>query len=231
MLKLAQITDLHIGGDYNGKYKVKENFEKVIKDIPKDIDILVITGDIADSNYEKNYNYVQDVIEQNLKDTDYLAMVGNHDNREILESVFSDNFILSKVFNMHSINGRTMLSFVDTASGTLSDEEIDEIDAPIVFTHYPLAPIHHDFMERYSLIDVERVKQRIEEKGIVKDVFCGHFHNELTSFGKFNVHVTPATQCQIDPMQKEFAVSSYQAGYRLIDLDNNEIVNNIVKYV
>ena len=39
-----------------------------------------------------------------------------------------------------------MLSFVDTASGTLSDEEIDEIDAPIVFTHYPLAPIHHDFM-------------------------------------------------------------------------------------
>lgn len=226
MLKIAQITDLHIGGDYNGKYKVKENFEKVIQAIPKDIDLLIVTGDVVDCetmpfiNQEDidNYNYVRDFIENNVK-SDYLVLGGNHDNMEILEDVFGDNCLVSSVQNIYFEDG--IITLVDTANGNLPLDIFSEVDKKSValFTHYPLIKLHNEFMEKFELKHLDMLE---DEK--LPDVFCGHFHY---TYDEGNIHVTPSIQCQIDPNKKEFTVASYNAGYRIISIDTGKVTSEV----
>lgn len=220
MLKIAQITDLHIGGDYNGKYKVKENFEKVIQAIPKDIDLLIVTGDVVDAdqpNCENNYLYVRDTIENNIK-SDYLVLGGNHDNMKMLEDTFGDNCIISPVQNISFEDG--IITLIDTSDGTLIQELLNEVDerSVAVFTHYPLAKLPHKFMEKFELKNLDKISVKIP------NIFCGHFHYK---YDEGNVHVTPSTQCQIDPNKEEFTVASFNAGYRIISIENEKVTSEV----
>lgn len=227
MLKIAQITDLHIGGDYNGKYKVKENFEKVIQAIPKDIDLLIITGDVVDDervayvnpeDVEKNYNYVRDFIESNIK-SDYLVLGGNHDDMNILKDVFGDNCIASQVQNISFEDG--IITLIDTSNGSLPMDIFSELDknSVAIFTHYPLAKVSHKFMENFELEFLDKLE---DEK--LPDIFCGHFHFK---HDEGNIHVTPSTQCQIDPSKEAFEVASYNPGYRIISIDDGKVTSEV----
>ena len=136
MLEIAQVTDIHIGGEYDGKYAVRDNFEKVIKAIPKDVNMVVITGDVADNNYEENYKYVRDFLDDNLNGIDYVVLGGNHDDMTILRDVFRDNSFDEGVVNINFINEKTVLTFLDTSNGLVNSEDIDNIPSnAIVFTH------------------------------------------------------------------------------------------------
>lgn len=226
MLKIAQVTDIHIGGEHDGKYAVRDNFEKVIKAIPKDVNMVVITGDVADNNYEENYKYVRDFLDDNLNGIDYVVLGGNHDDITILRDVFRDNSFDDGVVNINFINEKTVLTFLDTSNGLVNSEDIDNIpDNAIVFTHFPLGKVYHEFMKKFALTNLEKVEELVMPR--VKQVFCGHFH--CTS-DEGNIHVAPATQCQIDPNIEMFTpVHNY--GYRLIGLENGEVTRNEVIWV
>lgn len=221
MLKIAQITDLHIGGDYNGKYKVKENFEKVIKAIPKDIDLLIVTGDVVDADQpdcENNYLYVRDTIENNIK-SDYLVLGGNHDNMKILEDTFGDNCIVSPVQNISFEDG--IITLIDTSDGNLTQELLNEVDerSVAIFTHYPLVKLPHKFMEKFELKNLDEISVRE-----IHNIFCGHFHYK---YDEGIVHVTPSIQCQIDPNKEEFTVASFNVGYRIISIEKEKVTSEV----
>lgn len=66
----------------------------------------------------------------------------------------------------------------------------------------------------------------------VRDVFCGHFHNDDYVESNINIHLAPSTQCQIDKYSDKFKVSSYAPGYREIHIDNGGLISNdIVRYI
>lgn len=225
-MKITQITDIHIGGDYNGQFKVKKNFEKVVENIPSDTQLVVLTGDIADNNYEENYNYVRNV----LKNTQfrYVILGGNHDNTSLLESVFGERYFEN--VNYVCVDG-TKLAFIDSSSGLVDAYLLKNIkEKSIVFTHYPLIRVNHKFMNNFSLKNMDDVKKILVDKK-VKDVFCGHFHFAYDEIGKVNIHVTPSTQCQIDSSSKDFKVSSYKPGFRVIEIENGNVTNNVVHYL
>lgn len=225
MLKIAQISDLHIGGDHNGKYQVKENFEKVVNSIPSDTSLVVLTGDLVDAdqpNAKENYEYVKEYLEDHLP-CDFVAIGGNHDDIEMLRDVFADMSFCDDVFNVNFINEGVFLSFVETSSGTLTRENAELIkEKAIVFTHYPLVKVEHAFMNKYSLSNLEEIKDILLKKEI-KEIFCGHFHCAKSEYKDVNVHVAPATQCQIDSMSEQFSVSSFKAGYLMIEINEGKV--------
>ena len=80
---VAQLSDIHIGGTYNGSFDCIGNLKKVVNDLSKlpQLDMLIISGDLCDNNSEDEYIELQlqlhklKMVFENLK---IFAVGGNH---------------------------------------------------------------------------------------------------------------------------------------------------------
>ena len=243
---LTQITDIHLGGDYNGMFPVEENFRKLV-DAAKDKSYLVITGDLADKDHEKHYEYIKKIVEEKFGQL-YVVLPGNHDNVQVLNEVFKGHTD-SVVF--HDVP----ISLVPTVwnksadksmgVGVLANYYTPDMMLPnsLVFTHYPVLPTTHRFMGKHAL-DPEsamKIKSRMLETGS-KTIFCGHYHDDCRtrqidyceevdkdSNSKFlynnNLYqyICPASQCQIDPKSDQFVCTGKSpAGFTIEVWPNQE---------
>lgn len=224
MATIAQISDIHIGGDYE-RFDTHANFEKVIDDIKKrNIDYLVITGDLADDNYEENYRWIKKKL--NKLGKQYFILNGNHDNNEVLRQVFGDYYFGGDNYR----NGPSLL-FLDTSSGYITEDQLCAIyNNDIVFTHFPIIPVEHKFMNKcHSLIlkgyedeqsSSYSIKRRLENRGIENvTIFCGHYHfDNFKYINKKSVQqfVCPSTQAQLDSCSDELKISCLNPAYRII---------------
>lgn len=100
-MRIYQISDIHIGGDYNGRFKVKENFEKVISNIKKTFnklegDQLIVTGDLVDCDRE-NYKEVQSL------SYDDIMLATNGENKKA-KAIINKND--EEIANYHYINDK-----------------------------------------------------------------------------------------------------------------------------
>ena len=71
-LKIGIISDLHI-------FKKTTNLERAISKL-RDVDVLLIVGDIADHADEKQYHIVLNIIKERIYDIPVYCVSGNHDN-------------------------------------------------------------------------------------------------------------------------------------------------------
>lgn len=233
-MKIVQISDVHFNGDYNGKFKVWNNFLMTLVDIPKDTDIVIITGDLADSEYETQYEILQNMFDSTLNGRGMhpklYVMGGNHDDVNVMKNMFGREQFLdeSKV----DITLKDGFVGIDTSNGTLGEkgkEVLDNIPAgTLVFTHYPLLICPSVFMSKFMLSNIDESTDLAMERGFI--TFCGHFHVAWSN-PLLKQYVCPSTQCQIDTDSEEFKVSSYTPGYRVIEVENGKMVKTEVKWV
>lgn len=92
MAKLLQITDIHLNGEYNGRFNVKEHFERILKETKgSNFEAVVLTGDLADNGSYEDYAEIFNQVEETFgPGTPILAIPGNHDNRERLDLAYMD---------------------------------------------------------------------------------------------------------------------------------------------
>ena len=96
-MEILQLSDVHYGTDYNGKFDTKDQFEKVvehaIKRNPSGYDMVIVTGDLVDTHpntpVEEQKNGMDIVLKRAChlcKDgkSGVYVVPGNHDNREAL---------------------------------------------------------------------------------------------------------------------------------------------------
>lgn len=225
---IVQISDIHIGGEYNGQFKVKENFEKAISNIPC-CDLLVISGDLADDNYKENYIYIKEIL-KSVSVNSIVVLPGNHDSMEYINLIEDeDNDIQVCTTSMVHRYGKNNIGFINTYDGILHKEYLDLVkDCSTIFTHYPLTKITHNFMNKFSLKNLEESDEWLS-KTKIENIICGHFHFDYVEKGVRSTYVCPSTQCQIDSVCNEFKVGSYEPGYRIIGLDESYI-DSCVKY-
>jgi hypothetical protein len=100
MHKVLQISDIHLNGEYNGKFDVKGHFERILKATRLEtFSAVALTGDLADNGYYDDYNYIfTRIIETFGEDTPILVIPGNHDNRENLDNAYIDYINMSYKF-------------------------------------------------------------------------------------------------------------------------------------
>jgi Icc protein len=234
VLKIGQISDPHIGED-SGLVQgidVRKNFLTAYRsESMKDLDLLVLSGDLASENGEPGaYSFFVDV----LKDCKVPVCIipGNHDNLSEMEKFFD---LKGKVHNgkcyyRYDIAGRSIL-FLDSADGTVSKEQLVWLeeeaakikDEVLLFLHHPPCLCGHKFMDsKYSMKNIVEVQATLSKIKNIKHIFVGHYHSEgMVELENQTVYITPSTQMQIDPTQSVFCLRSTEPAWRVIEWGEN----------
>ena len=251
-VKLAQISDIHIGGDYEGQFPVWDNFMKLIKAVEPGR-YLIITGDLADCDHEKNYKEIKQILDDNFGGN-YSVLPGNHDDVDIFYDIFAGH---TESFALNGLNVSLLPTVaiptidLDTGMNTVQGNIDPRVYAPacilkdsLVFTHYPVLDSAHRFMNKFALDQHAKdvIVSEMIKKGC-KNLFCGHFHDMASVTYKKNVlqsrpgktplfititdtYITqfmcPASQCQISDMDEKFVCTSIEPNGYNIDVAIND---------
>ena len=201
VLKIGQISDIHIG---NGEELVQgidvcANFRSALEsDSMKNLDLLVLSGDLAENAEAGAYEYVASL----LKDykAPWCIIPGNHDDLKLMQKYFDLSGKVSgdRCFYHYDLKGRSIF-FLDSACGNVSKEELDWLKAEtakvkgevILFMHHPPCFCGHRFMDlRFHLENMVEVPegQSLNWNGPVSDDSVKYYEVEAFRNGQEYAH-------------------------------------------
>lgn len=240
ILKIGQISDIHIGEDENlvQGIDVRANFMKALNSKSmQDLDLLVLSGDLANEDAEPGaYRYVADVMSRYKGP--YCIIPGNHDRLEVMEKYFdlSGKVHNGKCYYRYDLEGRSIF-FLDSACGVVSRDQLDWLkeeaakidDEVLLFVHHPPCFCGHRFMDlRYHMKNMVEVQEVLAGIKNLTHIYVGHYHAQFeVNMGRQVVHVAPATQLQIDPNTPYFNLQSAAPGWQLIKWGENFVETEV----
>ncbi|MCO5234087.1 MAG: metallophosphoesterase [Chitinophagales bacterium] len=242
--RIAHLTDLHIleENELNNGVDVRANFIQILNSIVNegDIDLIVIGGDFTHQSTEDNTLYW---IKEQLDKTNisYRVVPGNHDNSLQLAKVFNleKEIEEGKLFYWDELSFGKIF-YLDSSDGSLPMYQLNWVEEEcsksyqkfLIFMHHPPVLAEVKLMDHHhSLQNMNQVQKVFRNINNIQSIFCGHYHNERT-IRMYNhlVMITPSTFVQIDSQKEEFAIGSYQIGWRKILWDGSSLTS-YVKYL
>ncbi len=215
---LAQITDCHIApADHilTTRYRTSDYLADAITHIetldPKP-DAIIATGDLVESGSREEYERFRELLKHSSLPV-YL-MVGNHDSREGLRSVFTDHgYLPEDGYIQYAVDlGPVRMLVTDTLVDGQSDGRLcgdrlawleSQLDgAPdiptIIAMHHPPFVTGIRKMDSMGLDGSDGLKQLVTRFDNVERIICGHLHRPITRrFANTVVSTCPGTAHQI----------------------------------
>lgn len=223
-MNILQLSDIHYGGEYDGKFNCRLNFlatlDYALNYTKVPYDLIVITGDLADRDHLAHYADIKTTLDRT--GIAYFVLPGNHDDVAAMRSVFGDHAL--PACGYRALGG---IMFWDNSSRAAPTPPPGYYST--LFCHYPVGTVPHAFMEKHALPNSDALLADLAENHGVRNVFCGHFHwsDDILSSTP-QVHVCPATQCQLDPACPECSPVPESVpsgtglpGYTRIELDQD----------
>ena len=247
MARIVQLTDLHLTSTPEGRSwraDVWTNLRRALGHIRSEIgpiDLLVLTGDLANQRRPETYARLREAVEGW---TDRLRVLpGNHDSREMVRGTFGDRLIAgSSTLNFVERLGDFRLIGLDTlrpwrVHGRLGQAqlawlaaELRQSETPtILFMHHPPIRVGTWWLDKDLLRD-HRSFHDVVQGSPVRALFCGHVHQESTGrFGSADVWTTPSTAYQFPPHSLLPGSERTPPAFRVIDLDGERIATHVVR--
>ncbi|MEU3208445.1 metallophosphoesterase [Streptomyces cyaneofuscatus] len=189
---LAQISDLHLDGSERATRRATRVMEH-LRALPRPVDALLVTGDIADHATEAEYEEAARILTAPFP---VLACPGNHDARPAYRKAFlGEAPAATPVNRVHHIAGTAILmcdstipgrdegrldaetlAWIDTTLGALPDG----VPALITF-HQPPVELHHPLPDAGRLEEPERLAALLDAHPQVVAVLTGHAHTAAAS--------------------------------------------------
>ena len=245
ILKLTQITDLHLGPteDYQIRgLKPLASLRSVIKAIDNNErgeDLLLITGDLASDGQSQAYRQLNQLLNESSKRV--LWLPGNHDDINVMRKSLVD---YPQTTTYESGNWGIVTidsSQKDNPGGHIADWQLQQLEAALqqFANKFVLVAMHHSPVLVDSLwLDQHRVANQLqlhgllESHGNVKAVVNGHVHQQCESnWNGLAVYSTPSTCRQFQPLSDDFALSSQPPAYRWFDLYADGHIDTAVEFV
>lgn len=233
-LRLLQITDTHLFGDYESDLlgvATRRSFESVIEQIldeKEEFDMVVITGDISQDHSINSYIAFAEQLERLKRPCFWLP--GNHDDPLVMASGLSQ-VKLASVGQILLPNWQLLLldsQVVGKVYGELSERQLDWIDTAIsehpdrqalVLLHHNPVPMGSKWLDQHTLRNGEQFLQRLEAHPQIHGVVWGHVHQESdTQRNGLRLISTPSTCIQFKPDCDDFTLDTRQPGYRYLTL-------------
>jgi 3',5'-cyclic-AMP phosphodiesterase len=215
---IAQISDLHIkrpGSLAYGRVDTAAALERCVTALnefaPKP-DLVVISGDLADTPAAEEYQHLQRLLAQ-LK-LPFVCIPGNHDSREMMRAAFPQDF----AFPSGALNQRVGAGGLDLVllDSSVPGKPHGELDAPtlqwleatlasspdrpaLLFLHHPpfKAGIWH--MDRQNLFNAGELVPIVSRHPRVQLIASGHVHRAtLTMFAGVPATICPAPNHAVD---------------------------------
>lgn len=184
---LAQISDLHLDG---GQWATRRATRVVdrLRALPRPVDALLVTGDIADHGEETEYQEAARILSAPFP---VLMCPGNHDARPAYRKVLLAGEPNGEPVNqVHHVAGTAILMCDSTIpgrdEGRLATQTLTWIDATLaelpqdtpalIAFHHPPVELHHPFIDGILLEQPEELAAVLESHPQVAAVLTGHAH-------------------------------------------------------
>lgn len=202
MFVVAHISDLHFNGTRFNRSRIESTLS-YINARADGIDVLLVTGDIADVGEMSEYREAQLVLDSPLP---MLLTAGNHDIREPFSATLLGAETSSPV-NCARTVGDVLFLMCDSSvpgrnDGHLDDATIEwmrgELEAagpetPVfVVFHHPPAELFMPFMDSIRQTGTERLEALTKSHPNIVAFLCGHAHTPaVTTFAGRPLCVAP----------------------------------------
>lgn len=232
MLKIAQISDPHIGADPEFQLagvNTLESFHTVLSDALKTApDLIVVSGDIAAEPSQYAYQQFFESFER--INTPMVWLPGNHDSLDVIgrcpiASLYRNQFVF-KGWQFLLLNS----AVEDQPKGHLAESELQflrsqlaENQMPtVVFLHHHSYSVGSPWLDEQMIDNASEFRQIIRQNSQVKGVFSGHIHQaiQLTESG-CQFASAPSTCIQFATNSETFAIADDYPGYLLHQLSGS----------
>ncbi len=249
-IRILQLTDLHLFADPDERLfgiPTRELLQDVVAHVERSegaVDHLVVTGDHTHDELPETYAAVREILHPWL---DRLWQVpGNHDDRAVLRSVFSDRIRGegAEPVTFSFTAGDWLCLGLDTqvpgqVAGLVDDAQLAWIrrrleearpSSAILFLHHPPVLLGSAWMDPIGLERRELLQELLVEDGRIRLVCCGHVHHESAhEVGAALVVTTPSTGLQFSPDGTATTFADAPPGYRVIELDGDHFTTRVVR--
>jgi len=199
LFTIAQITDLHVGREipfHSGNIVLYDQLVKAVESVnsldPLP-DVLVVSGDLANHGNEKDYKRVHDLFK--TLNMPYYIVVGNHDQRSSLRSIFSEHTYMNtgSEFIQYALEDYPVrIVVIDTLAvgshrGLMDKERLDWLDKTLaqekkkptmIFMHHPPFETGMPYPDSLGMDGKEELGAIIRKYSNIEAVASGHTHRE-----------------------------------------------------
>lgn len=208
---IAQITDSHVAvreTPVDKRFATAKHLEQAVTHLmllPKQPDIVIVTGDCAESGSIPEYELFRQLLQP--LDMPVYVIPGNHDNRENLHQVFGDQGDRhDQDFMQYVVEaGAVRLIALDTVTqgrdrGELCHQRLAWLEErlnenrsspTILFQHHPPFPIGIPLLDRGGFGEVEAFGRLVESHPNIERIMAGHVHCHVMR----RFHGTMAVAC------------------------------------
>jgi Icc protein len=253
-MKIIQITDLHLVPGKQDMHGVNpyERLCECVEDIQQnhtDAELCVISGDLAHKGEIGAYKDLSEILAR--LSIPYRLMVGNHDDRKNLRSVFpgtdadSDGFIQSSVdlevgrliFIDSMERGERFGTFCQKRAKWLTDQLEGCAGRPAyLFMHHPPFNIGLPYIDGMRMqLGADLLSETIAPFSNIRHLFLGHVHRPVAGSWRgipFSIFRGTAHQVALRMEETEFLVRSHEPpAYGVILINSESVVVHYHDYL
>ena len=233
-MRIVHMSDIHLAenGQEIWDTNTKDHFDKAIKIIGqiKELDAIIVTGDLSNDGSYWSYNYIKDSL---TFDVPIFCCPGNHDNSEVMKELNTNLFYLSdfctdiagyKLFVLNSTIPGMSRGLLSEASMSWLDESLGNSQMPsiIALHHPPIEP--GGWLNRKLLENREDFVYMISKHKNVKLVLYGHIHYSIQHIiDKCCYSAAPSIGFAFDKDLPKYQIASGQEGFNLITITGTDI--------
>jgi len=216
-LRLVQISDCHVSADSAAIYRgidPRANFETLLQTVaawrPQ---LLLVTGDLAEDGSQAAYRYLAGHLGR--LGVPVLTLPGNHDLPEGQAEVFGHCPVRDPL--VHDAGGWRLILLNSVAEGQvpgkLSTRMLDGLEKALdasarptaVFLHHPPLPVGSPWIDKYPLLEPERLWAVLDKRDAVRFVAWGHVHQAYDAMrGRIRLLGAPSSAANSLPGQARF---------------------------
>ena len=234
MLKILQITDLHIQAtvaDTLLGVNTAHYFEAVLAQALRDhdgIDCILLTGDLAQNPCDSSYGYIRDTLLPHKLPV--ICLPGNHDDWVLMQQHFNGEWLSTtkqwrwQHWQLLCVNSQ----IPGSAGGAVAADELAWLEQclqqtpalpTMIAVHHNCFPTHSQWLDTMQISNSAAFLALIGRYQHVKIICCGHVHQAIAfEENGMAFYATPATCFQFTPLSASFAVEAQPAGYRILEL-------------
>jgi 3',5'-cyclic-AMP phosphodiesterase len=217
-VRIAQISDLHIKSPDTFAYgrvntaRALERCVAVLNEFKPQPDLVVISGDLADTPTAEEYEHLKRLLAQ--LELPFVAIPGNHDSRELMRAAFQQDY----AFPSGPLNQRVEIGGLDLLllDSSVPGKPHGELDAPtlqwleamlgsspdrpaLLFLHHPPFKTGIWHMDRQNLLNAGELASIVRRHPRVQLVAAGHVHRAtLAMFAGVPATICPAPNHAVD---------------------------------
>ncbi|WP_158596981.1 metallophosphoesterase [Aquimarina sp. BL5] len=233
--KIAYITDIHIDEEFPKTLGVdsRQNWERILKDVAsRNINDIIYGGDIGEKSSNSWFF-------ETLQNYQLSISLGNHDDfSEVIKHYKIDFYKDFKELSYVQERDFFKCIFFDSSTEFISEKQLKWLKGELITPKKILLFIHHPIVEIPSIIDKkfalkgrEKIQALLQEVSNDVTIFSGHYHmQDHRHYKNITQYITPAGSYQVEKDPKEIKVHSNTFGYRIIELNKDQINTDVVLF-